>query len=434
MATSFRGKLLFTEQECVLLDEILKGISSQGPFKKVERKVDKVSVTCYQIRKDWFKLYIRNNDYDYPFFLEKHSNAMMYLPLEYTSKQRIKQKLEIMKQGILNMKPLVMKTVKVSTKLKDFIPRKLETFEPFCVYDDVVRILKTGRFTPAYIHGLSGCGKTEIIKQACADQGRELIVTNIHKETDESDLLGHYTLVNGATVWQEGPVISAMKRGAVLLLDEVDLAGPKLMCLQSILNGDGYYVKKIKEMVYPADGFTVFATANTKGRGDSTGSFIGTNIQNEAALDRYQVAFEQDYPPAEIERKILTKNLMQAVGLKNEDDVEKVDLRYIRELVNLADMSRHSYREEEIAHVITTRRLIAMLMAYIRSGERDFKRSFDVGFERFDKETIAFLRDMIDKSWKDIFDDKTDDAAIYEAVATADDILDDDEYDDLSLA
>lgn len=332
------------------------------------------------------------------------------------------------------MSKLVMKPVKVSKKNKEFIPRKLDTFEPFGVYDEAVEIIKSGRFTPTYIHGLSGCGKTEILKQAAANEGRELIVANISKETDEADMIGHYTLVNGDTVWRDGPAVKAMMRGAILLLDEVDLAGPKLMCLQSILNGDGVYIKSQDRMVYPANGFTVFATANTKGRGDAKGDFVGTNIQNEAALDRYQVAYEQDYPPAEVERKILAKNLVKVVGLDSVDEIDKVDLRYIRELVNLAVLSRSAYKEEDINHVITTRRLIAMLMAYIRSGERDYKKSFDVGFERFDNETIVTLRDMIDKSWKDIFDEKSDDAAIYEAVETSESLYDDDIYEDLSLS
>ena len=201
----------------------------------------------------------------------------------------------------------------VSSLTGNIVPEKDNTFVSFGNYPDLKSIIKSKLFYPVFITGLSGNGKTFGVTQACAENIRELIRVNITIETDEDDLLGGYRLKDGQTVWQNGPVIEAMERGAVLLLDEIDLASNKIMCLQPILEGSGVYVKKINKFVKPADGFTVVATANTKGQGSDDGKFIGTNVLNEAFLERFPITFEQSYPAAKVEEKILT-NIMASIG------------------------------------------------------------------------------------------------------------------------
>ncbi len=192
----------------------------------------------------------------------------------------------------------------VSSLVGDIVPKKDPIFVSFGNYPDVKQIIKSSQFYPCFITGLSGNGKTMGVTQACAELKKELIRVNITIETDEDDLLGGYRLKDGQTVWQNGPVIEAMERGAVLLLDEVDLASNKIMCLQPILEGSGVFVKKINKFVKPKDGFNVIATANTKGQGSEDGKFIGTNVLNEAFLERFPITFEQSYPTMKIEKKI----------------------------------------------------------------------------------------------------------------------------------
>ena len=211
----------------------------------------------------------------------------------------------------------------VSSLTGDIVPKKDPVFVSFGNYPDVKSIIKSGMFYPVFITGLSGNGKTMGVTQACAENKRELIRVNITIETDEDDLLGGYRLKDGQTVWQNGPVIEAMERGAVLLLDEIDLASNKIMCLQPILEGSGVYVKKINKFVKPADGFNVVATANTKGQGSDDGKFIGTNVLNEAFLERFPITFEQSYPSAKIEEKILVKTLEKA-GKKDAEFCKKL--------------------------------------------------------------------------------------------------------------
>ena len=200
----------------------------------------------------------------------------------------------------------------VSSLTGDIVPQKDKSFVSFGNYPDLKSIVKSNMFYPVFITGLSGNGKTFGVTQACAENRKEMIRVNITIETDEDDLLGGYRLKDGQTVWQNGPVIEAMERGALLLLDEVDLASNKIMCLQPILEGSGVYVKKINKFVKPKNGFNVVATANTKGQGSDDGKFIGTNVLNEAFLERFPITFEQKYPTAKIEEKILVNTLASA--------------------------------------------------------------------------------------------------------------------------
>ena len=188
---------------------------------------------------------------------------------------------------------------------QNLIPAKDDTFVSFGNFADIKKIIKSGLFYPTFITGLSGNGKTFSVEQACAQLDRELIRVNITVETDEDDLIGGFRLIGGETVWHNGPVIEALQRGAILLLDEIDLASNKILCLQSILEGKGVFLKKIGKCITPTEGFQVFATANTKGKGSDDGRFIGTNVLNEAFLERFPVTFEQSYPASATEQKIL---------------------------------------------------------------------------------------------------------------------------------
>ena len=187
------------------------------------------------------------------------------------------------------------------------VPTVMDNYVPFGHFKDLKSILKSGVFFPVFITGLSGNGKTLMVEQICAKLKKELFRVNITIETDEDDLIGSNTLINGNIVFKEGPVLKAMRKGAVLLLDEVDLASNKIMCLQSILEGGGYLIKKTGEFVKPEPGFTVVATANTKGKGSEDGRFIGTNILNEAFLERFAICLEQEYPPVATEKKIVKR-------------------------------------------------------------------------------------------------------------------------------
>ena len=231
-------------------------------------------------------------------------------------------------------------------------------------------------FYPVFITGLSGNGKTMGVTQACAENRREMIRVNITIETDEDDLLGGYRLKDGQTVWQNGPVIEAMERGAILLLDEIDLASNKIMCLQPILEGSGIFVKKINKFVKPADGFNVIATANTKGQGSEDGKFIGTNVLNEAFLERFPITFEQKYPSVKIEEKILIKTLEKS---------GKKDAAFCKKLVTWADVIRKTFFDGGVDEIISTRRLVHIVQAF--TIFKDKLKAIEVCTNRFDEDT-----------------------------------------------
>jgi MoxR-like ATPase len=264
----------------------------------------------------------------------------------------------------------------VSSLVGDIVPKKDPIFVPFGNYTDVKSIVKSNRFYPIFITGLSGNGKTMGVIQSCAEAKKEMIRVNITIETDEDDLLGGYRLKDGQTVWQNGPVIEAMERGAMLLLDEVDLASNKIMCLQPILEGSGVYVKKINKFVKPKLGFNVIATANTKGQGSEDGKFIGTNILNEAFLERFPVTFEQKYPSVAIEKKILTNTLKQA---------GKSDKAFIEKLTTWADVIRKTYFDGGVDEIISTRRLVHITQAYAIFNNK--VKAITMCTNRFDDDT-----------------------------------------------
>jgi len=268
----------------------------------------------------------------------------------------------------------------------DLIPSKDSTFVPFGNFSDVKKILSSKIFYPVFITGLSGNGKTFSVEQACAQLKRELIRVNITIETDEDDLIGGFRLVDGSTVWHNGPVIEALERGAVLLLDEIDLASNKILCLQSILEGKGVFLKKTGRYVKPAPGFTVVATANTKGKGSDDGRFIGTNVLNEAFLERFALTFEQDYPSTKTEQKIL-----EGISL----DYGVNDREFCEKLASWADIIRKTFKDGGIDEVISTRRLVHIIRAYAIFGKR--MKAIEVCVNRFDDETKQVFLDLYTK-------------------------------------
>ena len=264
----------------------------------------------------------------------------------------------------------------VSSLTGDIVPKKDPVFVSFGNYPDVKSIVRSKMFYPVFITGLSGNGKTMGVTQACAENKRELIRVNITIETDEDDLLGGYRLRDGQTVWQNGPVIEAMERGAILLLDEIDLASNKIMCLQPILEGSGVFVKKINKFIKPAHGFNVIATANTKGQGSDDGKFIGTNVLNEAFLERFPITFEQSYPKPAVEEKILNSTL-KASGKSDKD--------FCKKLVTWADVIRKTYFDGGVDEIISTRRLVHIIQAYAIFGKK--MKAVEVCTNRFDDDT-----------------------------------------------
>ena len=269
---------------------------------------------------------------------------------------------------------------------QNLIPDKDDTFVKFGNFNDIKKIIASNLFYPTFITGLSGNGKTFSVEQVCAQLKRELIRVNITIETDEDDLIGGFRLVNGETAWHNGPVVEALERGAVLLLDEIDLASNKILCLQSILEGKGVFLKKIGKFVKPTDGFTVVATANTKGKGSDDGRFIGTNVLNEAFLERFPVTFEQSYPAPATEQRIL-----EGVAL----DLGVEDRDFCKRIVDWADIIRKTFYDGGIEEIISTRRLVHIIRAY--SIFNDKAKAIQVCTNRFDDETKQCFLELYDK-------------------------------------
>jgi hypothetical protein len=278
----------------------------------------------------------------------------------------------------------------MNSSLQNLIPNKDAIFVSFGNFSDIKKVIQSGLFYPAFITGLSGNGKTFGVEQSCAQLGRELIRVNITIESDEDDLLGGFRLVNGETVWHNGPVVEAMERGAILLLDEIDLASNKIMCLQSILEGKGVFLKKIGRHVAPKAGFNVVATANTKGKGSDDGRFIGTNVLNEAFLERFPITFEQEYPTISVETKILTK---VAESLNIPMIGEHTD--FIKHLCTWSEIIRKTFNDGGIDEVISTRRLVHIIKAYSIFGKKD--KAIKVCLNRFDDETKSTFVELYDK-------------------------------------
>ena len=311
--------------------------------------------------------------------------------LEQYKVGRGKWNLEVTKETVQELEVTYNSPAAMPAIEQNLIPQKDDTFVKFGNFSDIKKIISSRLFYPTFITGLSGNGKTFSVEQACAQLGRELIRVNITIETDEDDLIGGFRLVDGATVWHNGPVIEALERGAILLLDEIDLASNKILCLQSILEGNGVFLKKIGKFVRPTAGFNVIATANTKGKGSDDGRFIGTNVLNEAFLERFPVTFEQNYPTPATEQKIL-----EGVAL----DLGVEDRDFCKRLVDWGDVIRKTFYDGGVDEVISTRRLVHIIRAYSIFGNK--MKAIDVCTARFDDETKQSFIELYDKIDSDV--------------------------------
>ena len=275
---------------------------------------------------------------------------------------------------------------KLQVEVDNLVPNKDETFVPFGFYKDLKKVLQGNLFYPIFISGLSGNGKTTMVEQVCANLKREAIRVNISIETDEDDLIGGNTLVDGNVVYREGPVLTAMKRGAILILDEIDRGSNKMMCLQAILEGKPYFNKKTGETVAPAPGFNIVATANTKGRGSDDGKFISANILDEAFLERFAITVEQDYPTMATEKKIVLRKMDRA-NIQDDD--------FATHLVTWSDVIRKTYYEGAIDELISTRRLEHIVNAFAVFGDK--QKAVQLCVNRFDEDTKQAFIDLYSK-------------------------------------
>ena len=274
----------------------------------------------------------------------------------------------------------------MSSDIENLVPSKFEGFVPWGHTATIKKIVQSGLYYPLFVTGLSGNGKTLMIEQIHADMKKELIRVNITIETDEDDLLGGFRLVNGETKFVPGPVIEAMNRGCTLLLDECDLGSNKLMCLQPVLEGKGVYLKKVNQWVTPKKGFNVMATANTKGQGSDDGMFIGTNVLNEAFLERFAITLEQPYASIAIEKKIIV-GAMKKYG--------KVDEKFADNLITWADVIRKTFADGGIDSVISTRRLDHIAKAFAIFNDK--AKSIELCCARFDSDTKESFLDLYSK-------------------------------------
>jgi len=306
--------------------------------------------------------------------------------LENFKTSRGKWNLEVTQERVEEIERSFQNVAVLPEHHQNLIPEKDDTFVKFGSFADVKKILQSRLFYPTFITGLSGNGKTLSVEQACSQLKREMIRVNITIETDEDDLIGGFRLVNGETAWHNGPVIEALERGAILLLDEIDLASNKILCLQSVLEGKGVFLKKIGRFVKPTAGFNVIATANTKGKGSDDGRFIGTNVLNEAFLERFPVTFEQSYPAVATEVKIL-QSVASQLSVDDDD--------FCKRLADWGDIIRKTFYDGGIDEIISTRRLVHIIRAY--SIFQDKAKAIQVCVNRFDDETKTAFLELYDK-------------------------------------
>lgn len=299
--------------------------------------------------------------------------------------------------------PEMVKGVESVSNDEVFVPEFDPTFVPWGNFSEIVKVLKSGMFYPTFVSGLSGNGKTFQIEQACAKLNREYVRVQISPETDEDDLIGGFRLIKGETVFQKGPVIKAMEAGAVLMIDEIDRGTNKIMCLQGVLEGKPVLIKKTGEVVEPADGFNVIATANTKGKGSEDGRYSGATIIDDAFLERFTITLEQTFPTMATEEKIVMKHMSK---------FEKVDEEFAKLLVGWADAIRKTFYDEGIDEVISTRRLCHIVQTFSIFGKRD--KAIALCVNRFDDDTKEAFIDLYEKV----------DATINEPQLTADEAED----------
>ena len=345
--------------------------------------------------------YLRNNNTNNGVFRKREIvDAAAILGMKYPG--WIFQRDRMIKRGVYDLSPMMAnlsaasasevvapKMViqpKLQTTIENLVPQVDPTYVPFGFYRDLTKVIKSQNFYPTFISGLSGNGKTTMVEQVCAKLKRECMRVNVSIETDEDDLIGGNTLVDGNVVYREGPVLTAMKRGAILILDEIDRGSNKLMCLQAILEGKPYFNKKTGETVYPKAGFNVIATANTKGRGSDDGKFMSAQILDDAFLERFAITVEQEYPALKIEKQIIL-NKMEKVG--------KVDEEFADKLVTWADIIRKTFYDGGVEELISTRRLEHIVNAFAMFGTRN--KAIELCVNRFDSDTKSAFLDLYKK-------------------------------------
>lgn len=278
------------------------------------------------------------------------------------------------------------KTVATDLDTSDMVPPEYKNYVPFGNFEDIKKIIESNRFFPVFVSGHSGNGKTMSVEQACAKSKRKFVVISMTPETDESDLLGNYVLIDGEMVWRDGPVTSAARHGAVLCVDEIDYGAQNLSSLQRVLEGKPFMLKKKGELVTPSEGFTIFATANTKGKGSDDGRYMFTNVLNEAFLERFRNTIEQEWPPATVEKKIIKKELV-SLGSKDDDFAEK--------LVTWAGIIRKTFEDGGCDEVISTRRLVHIVETF--GIFNDKIKAIGLCLNRFDDDTKASFIDLYTK-------------------------------------
>ena len=276
--------------------------------------------------------------------------------------------------------------VTTDLEIENLIPSQYSNYVPFGNFADVLSIVQSNQFFPVFITGQSGNGKTMSIEQACAKAKRKFVCVSMTPDTDEGDLLGNYVLINGQMEWRDGPVTVAARQGAVLCIDEIDYGAQNLSCLQRVLEGKPFLLKKKNELVTPAPGFTVFATANTKGKGSEDGRYMFTNVLNEAFLERFPNTMEQEWPPAKIEEKIISKEL---------DAVGRTDVVFAKNLVTWANAIRTTFADGGCDEVISTRRLVHIVKTF--GIYNDKKKAIEYCLNRFDADTKATFFDLYTK-------------------------------------
>lgn len=289
--------------------------------------------------------------------------------------------------------PLVLRQARLEVEYEDLVPTRDDTFVPYGFFPDMVKLVASRRFFTVYIKGLHGGGKTLLAREAAARTGREFVRVQITGETDEDDLMGGMVLVNGSTVYRKGPVLVAMERGAVLGLDEYDRGGPKMMCMQGVLEGEPYLVKATGEVIYPSPGFMVVATANTDGRGSDDGRYVSAQVQDDAQLDRFHITVEHDYPDEKTELRIVLNKMARA---------GRVDEDFARKLVQWASLIRKTYMENAIEDLLSTRRLDAICRVFSVYGQR--MKTIEYCVARFNEATrMAFkqLYQSVDEKAKE---------------------------------
>ena len=327
--------------------------------------------------------------------IESTGKAMGYTGKDYNPLMQKENRVKIGTYDLTSMlQPVESNVIDISPKAKmqsivneeKTFAKADPTFVPWGAFNDIVKMVKSEMFFPVYISGLSGNGKTFMVEQACSKLNREFIRVQINPETDEDDLIGGFRLIDGETVFSKGPVLKAMENGAILLLDEIDRATNKIMCLQGILEGKPVLVKKTGETITPKAGFNVIATANTKGKGSDDGRFTAASIIDDAFLERFTVAIDQQFPSPSIETKILN-NHMTKFGVEDTDFVEK--------LVTWADIIRKTFYDEGVDEVISTRRLCHIAQTFSIFNNRT--KAIDLCIARFDEDTKSAFLDLFSK-------------------------------------